>query len=172
MRSRTWLIGSILVNVIGGTCLSGCQRDGEAVHVLLKARQGDWARQVDMLRRQQIEMRARFDRLPAAAGNSRAAGPASQRLVEAALDGNRQALADVDVQIQQVGDRVEAALVSGGDAGMKVLDEESARIGGYLRTMWEQAPAAERELASLGRGERRAAGVGAVSALGAGAGNE
>jgi hypothetical protein len=60
-------------------------------------------------------------------------------------------LIDVDIQVRQIGQRIEEAIGAGGDAGRQMLEEESARIGGYLQAMRQRIPEARQGVAALTR---------------------
>jgi len=114
----------------------------------LKARETEWTRELAALQSDQVQLRARFDALPVAATDRGVTASAVRRRAAAVLDGSRQSLVDIEMQMHQVGPRVEAALVRGGDAGKQALDEESARMESHFQAMRQGLEATQLEVAA------------------------
>ena len=74
--------------------------------------------------------------------------------MRATLEGTRQSLADVAVQIAQVDRRFEQA-VAHGEAPDQVAERECARLDGYFQTMSEQLTEAGRQLDGFEQSETR-----------------
>lgn len=172
MKSSRGGRGLILLVAFGGLSLAGCQKDGEMARELVKARQAEWSSDLGALGHQQAELRARFGELPRLAPGSDLAESNARRQAAAVLDGNRQSLLDVQIQMHQAGARVEQAATRGDEAGRQAVDDESARIATYLQTLRGQLAATEGEVATLrwevghtkGTEKDKAPGMGASAA--------
>jgi hypothetical protein len=125
--------------------VSGCQGNGEQIRAALADREASWQRQSATLKSQQNALRSRLD--------GQAAGGAALKSLRATLGGLGQSSVDVDIQIRQVEPRVESAIARGGGEGSKALDEESARINGYLQTLAADVASAGEELDGIGRSQ-------------------
>lgn len=134
--------------------LAACERDPESTRALLKQQQQQWLRDMSAMRRQEGDLRARLARLSTARRAAAwAEAPAAEQLrVEPLLNGTHQSLASVELQAQQVPARMEPVLRQGGEAAVRALDAERARITEYMRRMREQLDTADRELAALEHG--------------------
>src|SRR6476646_7468130 len=130
--------------------VAGCQGGKVAVQTAMKDRQGQWSRQLNVLRGVQAELRLRFDRTASGAG---AAPPAMALRARAVLDATDQSLVDIARQVGAVGDEVERALARGDEAGAKVLEDRSGRMASELRGIQQQIEESGRDVARLERGE-------------------
>ena len=128
--------------------VAGCQGGKVAVQTAMKDRQGQWSRQLNVLRGVQAELQSRFDRA-APSG----APPAIALRARAVLDATDQSLVDIARQAGNVGDEVERALSRGEEAGAKVLEERGARVASALRAIQQQIEESGRDVARLERGE-------------------
>jgi len=72
------------------------------------------------------------------------------------LDGARQSIADVEIQLAQAANRVEQAIRRGGQAGEQAIDEESIRARGYLQGLGDQLSTAARQLDVLATSDEEA----------------
>ena len=145
-----------LLFILAAVSVPACQRDGDLVREELRTRQTIWARDLGALRRAVADARASLDALPRAGGDSDAV--ARRRGMEVILDNDRQALIDVEIQVGQLGQQIEAALGVGDDAGRRMLDEQSARITEYLQAMRQRILESNTGIAALAaRREARAA---------------
>ena len=128
----------------------GCERDADWFRGLLKDKQAGWERQLGTLRAQQAAFHDRFARQPQPQS---APGTISAPYVRvhAILDGNRQSLSDIAVQIRELPRRLEAVIAKGGDAAEQAIEQEGARMDGHLRVVANQFTSIERELGGLGR---------------------
>jgi uncharacterized protein involved in exopolysaccharide biosynthesis len=151
-RPFGWLTLGILVAVVG------CQRDADSMRAQLAQEQGTWARELDALRARQDVLEQRFRSQPTAVPSVPGGVSAPHVRVRAILDGSRQSLADVDLQIRQAGSRLEPALSRGGEAADKAIADERERIAGLLRRLSEQLVTVSGELDDVGkRGETKRA---------------
>ena len=122
-------------------CLaSACDRGADASRSLLASRRTGWERARSTLRQEREALQRRFAGLPL--DND---APALDAQMRATLDGARQSLADVDVQIGQAAPRFEQA-VAHGELPDQVVDRECGRVDRYLQTMSEQLAEAGRRL--------------------------
>lgn len=143
-----------VLGVIGIATLvwaAGCERDVETVRAELAAKQASWQRGIEAFKAQHAAIGERLARQPMAA----AAGwntPAVKRM-RLTLDGFAQSLVDVEIQMRQVGSRVEQALGRGRDAAHKALDEDGERMNGYLQALADNLAATGRALDDLGKTE-------------------
>jgi hypothetical protein len=125
----------VSIAVVGIVWLAaGCERDGESLRAQLSAHQASWERQLSTIKPQHAALKQRFERKTAAPGGPEGMSPAARRL-RAVLDGNAQSLVDVEIQIRQVGPRLEEALRRGGDEAQKVLEGDSGRMNEYLQAL-------------------------------------
>lgn len=150
-RRRASLIALCLAFV------ASCQGGKAAVQTALKDRQGQWSRQLDVLRGVQAELRSRFER--AAPSGAPAAIALRARAV---LDATDQSLVDIARQAGNVGDEVERALSRGEEAGAKALEERSPRVASALRGIEQQIEESGRDVARLEHGEVAKISGGAV----------
>ena len=120
----------------------GCHGNADAIRAELAARRASWQRELGTLKSQQGGLRARLE--------GQLAGEGSQRSVRAAVGGIGQSLVDVETQMRQVDPRVEQAIERGEDAS-KILEEECARMDGYLQALAAGVKSASDELDEWGR---------------------
>jgi hypothetical protein len=129
----------------------GCQRDAETARALLRTQQASWERGLGSLKEQQAALKERFERQPPPPATAPGdVSPTAMRM-RAILDGGRQSLVDIESQIRQVPDRLEPAMGRGPEVAEKALEQESARINDYLKSMSDQLALAGRELDGYGK---------------------
>ena len=121
---------------------AGCERHADASRALLAERRASWGREIAALKSQHAALLARSEGL---SGLHAAAGPSQQRM-HVVLDGARQSIADVEIQLAQVESRVEPAIRRGGQASEQAINDESARARSYLQGLGEQLSSAARQL--------------------------
>jgi hypothetical protein len=145
MRFSSVLIAPIAASVL----LTACERDPDSLRAQLTAKQASWEGRISSLRALQTTMQERFERQPRPAVAAAGGVSAPHQRVRAILDGSRQSLADIHLQIRDVGSRLEPDLVRGGDAADKALETETARIGTLLQQMSGQLASVGQELDGL-----------------------
>jgi hypothetical protein len=136
--------GLLIVVLVSGWALGGCQGNGEQIRATLAAREASWQREIDTLKSQKVSLRSRVDGQPP--------GPAVRR-ARTTIGGIGQSLVDVEIQMRQIGPRVEKAISAGSDDASKALEEESGRMNGYLEALEGDLTSAEQELHEIGRSE-------------------
>ena len=126
-----------------------CDRGVDASRSLLAARRGDWERTLTTLQQQHAALQRRFNGAPQSTGAA-----ALNAQMRATLEGTRQSLADIAVQIAQVDRRFDQA-VAHGEAPNQVAEREGARLDGYFQTMSEQVTEAGQQLDGFEQSETR-----------------
>jgi hypothetical protein len=129
--------------------VASCERDPESLRSQLTAKQAAWERQVSSLRALQSSMQERFERQPPPAVALVGGVSAPHQRVRAILDGSRQSLADLHLQIRQAGSRLEPEITRGGEASEHALDAEATRIGALLQQLSGQLTSVAQELEGL-----------------------
>lgn len=149
MRIHAVFIGVVFVTGLA----AGCERDGESLRAQLAARQASWEQQIGAIKAQHAALKERFERKIAAANAPEATSPAAMRM-RVVVDGTRQSLVDVEMQMRQVGPRLEEEIRRGGDAAEKLLEAETGRMNDYLQGMAADIGALGRGLDDFGNAER------------------
>jgi hypothetical protein len=128
-----------------------CDRGLDASRSLVAARRGGWERNLTTLQQQHAALQHRFN------GATQSPGAAALNAqMRATLEGTRQSLADIAVQIAQVDRRFDDA-VAHGEAPSQVAERECARLDGYFQTMSEQLTEAGQQLDRFEQSETRSA---------------
>jgi hypothetical protein len=144
-------------SVVGGLLLLAvwpvlaCQHGVDASRSMLVARHSGWERTVSTLQQQHAALEHRFGGL-----THQGDAPAFEAQTRATLDGARQSLADLDVQIGQVDGRFDRG-VAAGERPDQVADREVGRVEGYLQAVSAQLVETGRQLDAVERIETRSA---------------
>jgi len=128
---------------------AGCERDVDSARADLAVRQAAWQRELATIKAQHAVLAERLARQPMAAAAAKET-PAVTRM-RATLGGLAQSLVDVEIQMRQVGSRLENASSRGGDALQKALAEDSARMTDYFQALAGDVAATGRALDDLGK---------------------
>jgi len=154
-QASTRILAAALATAIVPAVGAGCERSAEASRALVAARQASWTRQLARIKAEHVGLKERFGReITSPVGTT---NPSALR-ARATLDGLGQSIADVEIQMRQVGGRVEAAIARGGDEAEKALDDESARMNGHLQALVADLAAVSRQMNGFGNGDRTSKG--------------
>src|SRR5262245_24744623 len=94
--------------VLTFAALASCQRDVEQFRAELATRQASWNSRLATIRTEQEGLKERFGRGIGAPNGSRASSSAGLR-TRATIDGLGQSITDVEIQMRQVGPRLDQA---------------------------------------------------------------
>ena len=144
MTRRAGACDSLIVALV-----ASCERDAESLRSQLTAKQAAWERQIGSLRALQSSMQERFERQPPPAVAVAGGVSAPHQRMRAILDGSRQSLADLHLQIRQASPRLEPEIARGGEASETALEAEASRIGGLLQQLSGQLTSVGQELDGL-----------------------
>jgi hypothetical protein len=120
--------------VAGLACAVGCERTSEASRAALAERRESWSREIGGCNGQYAALEAR---LAGGAGTASRGGVAERR-VRAVLEGTRQSIADVEIQLGQAAGRAEQAISRGREEGERAIETEGVNARASLQALNEQ----------------------------------